>query len=287
MVKKSGAPKAHESERDPFEGLEDIWDPPVSQPDPMDAHVTDEEADRAIAQVESGDILSSPITENEVNRVLRQEQIANIRKAFSGSYFNVCPISHDYKETAPADRLVSELHCKHFKNMSEDTKILLYRACLQLCDLSSNDFPYPFAEPTPEPENEAESVKPVPNLMPLLCPFAGTGRIDELTRDWSRADRDCLRRQVRKHVVMAVGAALIVGIVLGALLAPSGSRTVINLPRENGPAMQRDNGPSPYISVPNTKNGITPAIQQPSRTGLIVPSARAPDVVSVPHERGN
>jgi hypothetical protein len=74
-----------------------------------------------------------------------------------------------------------------------------------------------------------------PGFIPqALCPFTGPGAgiISDLTKTWSPADRDRLRHQIEKHVVGAACIAFILGMVLGAVLTPSGSKTTVITPAD-------------------------------------------------------
>lgn len=63
-----------------------------------------------------------------------------------------------------------------------------------------------------------------PGFIPrALCPFTQPGVISNLTKDWNPADRARLRRQIEKHIGITATIALIVGMVLGAVLTPSGT----------------------------------------------------------------
>ena len=231
------------------------------------APITTEEADRAIQQIHSDDHFASPVTEDDVKRATKQTRIADIQKAFSKAHFDAYPIPYHYDKEIPAHQLVSTLHCKDFKDMSDDVKQLLYRACLEICKLSSNDFPYPF-HGTP------------------LCFFSPPKAISELTKTWTGADRDKLRYQVKKHVVVAAGVALILGLVLGMLLTPSNNHITINVPHGEGwggIATQKN----PIYPAPHAEARITPAIPQPSRSTLIAPPLQTPGFISVPREKGN
>ncbi|MHB8365579.1 MAG: hypothetical protein ACYDB0_00985 [Acidithiobacillus sp.] len=210
----------------------------------VNANETPVPADAPQAAVDGS--FDAPITVEDVEGVIYQAQINAIRKAFSGSFFDVCPIPYDHSSNRPADLLVSAMHCKHFNDMSSDTKILLYRACLEICQVSSKEFPYPFAHDAP------------------LCPFARSGAVSELTKEWSDADRARLRHKVGKHVGIAATVALIVGMVLGTVMTqPSDNRTIINVPRGGGYSAQR---PDRFHDAPD---GLFDQKPHPSRSALI------------------
>ena len=173
-----------------------------------------------VLQTAADDFFDTPITADEVEGARKQIRVEGIRKAFSSTFFNVCPIPHSHDGDRPADHLVSEMHCKDFDAMSRNTKILLYRACLQLCHVSSKEFPYPFMGDNPLADDGT------------LCPFTrhARGVIRDLTKNWSSADRARLRHQIKKHVSIAAGMAFFVGMALGSILTPSGNKTIIMPP---------------------------------------------------------
>lgn len=190
------------------------------------------------------DFFDAPITAEDVEGVTCLAKIDAIRKAFSGTFFDACPIPSVHNSNRPADLLVSAMHCKHFNDMGNDTKILLYRACLEICQVSSKEFPYPFVRDT------------------HLCPFARSDAISNLTKGWSDADRARLRHKVGKHIGIAATIALIVGMVLGTFMTSrSDNRTIINVPNGRYSAQQQDRYDSP--------DGVFDQTPQPSRSALI------------------
>ena len=107
-----------------------------------------------------------------------------------------------------------------------------------------------------------------PGFIPqALCPFTRPGVISNLTKTWSPIDRARLRHQVKKHVAIAAGVAFIVGIVLGAVLTPSGNTTVITAPGDyHHEATAERSYPAPH------RQGLLPhagPVPQPSQSALI------------------
>lgn len=90
----------------------------------------------------------SDITEKELTEARKQTALAQLQGAFSGKFFDICPLEwpDKYSDDCPAAQLIRGMHCAHFNEMRDDTKILLYRACLQVYrpeGITGKDFPYP------------------------------------------------------------------------------------------------------------------------------------------------
>lgn len=92
-----------------------------------------------------------------------------------------------------------------------------------------------------------------PGFIPrALCPFTQPGVISNLTKDWNPADRARLRRQIEKHIGIAATIALIVGMVFGVVLTPSG--TVVITP----PGYHHDTYAERSYSAPHHQ-GLSPS----------------------------
>jgi hypothetical protein len=103
---------------------------------------------------------------------------------------------------------------------------------------------------------------PKPIHTPALCPFTNPSIISELTKTWSIADRTKLRHQIQKHVAVAAGIALIVGMVMGVILTPTGSNhTVIysGYPRHTSVQVGLESAPIPAFIAPRQVTP-TPAV---------------------------
>ena len=92
------------------------------------------------------------ITDAEADAVILSTKTAALRRAFSQTYFNICsvreysrPILHE-DDDAAAYRLLEAMHCVGFNAMSVTTKVMLYRAALQVMGVDSECFPFPFTE---------------------------------------------------------------------------------------------------------------------------------------------
>ncbi|UBU61481.1 hypothetical protein LDB30_10185 [Acidithiobacillus ferrooxidans] len=93
----------------------------------------------------------SDITSVDVARAQKARAIAALQQAFSGEWFDICPIGNliGYdSDDSPARTLISELHCKGFSAMPMDVRVVLYRAAMQCVrakvpSLEFIDFPFP------------------------------------------------------------------------------------------------------------------------------------------------
>ncbi|WP_436395744.1 hypothetical protein ACSDBR_01710 [Acidithiobacillus ferriphilus] len=93
----------------------------------------------------------SDITSEDVARAQKDRAIAALQQAFSGDWFDICPIGNliGYdSDDSPARRIISELHCKEFSAMPMDVRVVLYRAVMQsvrakVPSLEFIDFPFP------------------------------------------------------------------------------------------------------------------------------------------------
>jgi hypothetical protein len=89
------------------------------------------------------------ITDAEADAVILSTKTATLRRAFSRTYFD---ISHFYdvdsaiRDDAAAKRLLQAMHCVDLDAMSTTTKVMLYRAALQVMGVNSECFPFPFTE---------------------------------------------------------------------------------------------------------------------------------------------
>lgn len=89
------------------------------------------------------------ITDDETDAVILSTKTAALRQAFSRTFFD---ISHFYdvdsaiRDDAAARRLLQAMHCVDFDAMSATTKVMLYRAALQVMGVDSECFPFPFTE---------------------------------------------------------------------------------------------------------------------------------------------
>ena len=87
------------------------------------------------------------ITDAEADAVILSTKTAALRRAFSRTFFD---ISHFYdvdsaiRDDAAAKRLLQAMHCVDFDIMSTTTKVMLYRAALQVMSVDSECFPFPF-----------------------------------------------------------------------------------------------------------------------------------------------
>lgn len=81
-----------------------------------------------------------------VSDIAKSKRIDILRTAFSNNYFDVCPFNRSTGQNphTPAYTLIHALHCKHFSQMSEQTKHRLWLAALECAGVSPGDFPYPF-----------------------------------------------------------------------------------------------------------------------------------------------
>lgn len=108
-----------------------------------------------------------------------------------------------------------------------------------------------------------------PGFIPqTLCPFTRPGVISNLTKDWSPADRARLRRQIEKHTGIAATIALIVGMVLGGVLTPSG--TVVITP----PGYHHDTYAERSYSAPHPQGLLQPAERPAPQPSPSAPIAR-------------
>lgn len=124
-------------------------------------------------------------------------------------------------------------------------------------------------------------------IYPSLCPFTQPGVISNLTKTWSPTDRARLRHQVKKHVGIAAFTAFVVGLVLGAVLTPSGNTTVITPSSRSQPsgyhheahAERQYDAPHAVASIPQPIL-LQPAgpVPQPSRSALVAQTAKGPSV---------
>ena len=93
----------------------------------------------------------SDITSADVARAQKARAMAALQQAFSGEWFDICPIGNliGYdSDDSPARRIISELHCKDFSAMPMDVRVVLYRAAMQCVrakvpSLEFIDFPFP------------------------------------------------------------------------------------------------------------------------------------------------
>ena len=93
----------------------------------------------------------SDITSADVARAQKARAMAALQQAFSGEWFDICPIGNliGYdSDDSPARRIISELHCKDFSAMPMDVRVVLYRAAMQCVraevpSLEFSDFPFP------------------------------------------------------------------------------------------------------------------------------------------------
>lgn len=102
------------------------------------------------------------ITDAEVKPILermgqtrREVAISALKKAFSDSFFDVCPLDAitGYGEKKPANTLLDALHCANFEQIPMDDRVILYRAAMRCvrehlahkCSvtLEFSDFPFP------------------------------------------------------------------------------------------------------------------------------------------------
>lgn len=99
------------------------------------------------------------VTEDEAEDARRSLYIHELQEAFfSNLFFDMCPISNVHKRETVAAKLLSDLHCKKFKLMNDNTKKTLWKAALEINSIQPEEFPYPFSTPEKEVKTAIESI---------------------------------------------------------------------------------------------------------------------------------